>query len=141
MFTQSCFIWKNSPELREKLKKLGYYVYDLDMNKDSPADWCTVIESEAGYAGIWNKEPKNKEKFLDCGTNEELFLALAALQDDTDDGQWFVYPESDYWFKCDVSDIEAERNDPSTKMSCQSAWFYKSHKATPEELIKHFNHG
>lgn len=37
MFTQSCFIRKNSPEIREKLQKLGYYVYDSDMNKDSPA--------------------------------------------------------------------------------------------------------
>lgn len=129
MFTQSCFIRKNSPELREKLKKLGYYVYDLDMNKDSPADWCTVIESEAGYAGIWNKEPKNKEKFLDCGTNEGLFLALAALRDDTDFMQYFKAAEDDKLLLCRNKYIE----DYTT--------FYELYrKLTPEELIKHFNH-
>lgn len=31
--------------------------------------------------------------YIDCGTNENLFLALAALQDDTDNEQWFVYPK------------------------------------------------
>lgn len=131
MFTQPCFIRKNSPELREILKKLGYYVYDLDMNKDSPADWCTVIESEASYAGIWNKEPKNKEKFLDCGTNEELFLALVALRDDSDKNQWFT--DGGNWVLC--KDIKFS-----------SYWAYHNidvnldtiHKATPQELIEHF---
>lgn len=135
MFTQSCFIRKNSLELRKKLEYLGH-VYDEDeVFENAPITACEEIF-------IWNAaEDAVLTGFVDCGTNEYLFLALAALQDDTDEGQWFVYPESDYWFKCDVSDIEAERNDPSTTTSCQSAWFYKSHKATPEELIKHFNHG
>lgn len=140
MFTQSCFIMKNSPELREKLKKLGYHVYDLDMNKDSPAEWCTVIESEAGYAGIWNKEPKNKAKFLDCGENEQLFLALAALRDDTDSDQWFILDYNDTW---------PEAGDFRSKgdfVYCNTEKYYCgtdvriAHKATPEELIKHFNH-
>ena len=30
---------------------------------------------------------------IDCGTNEELFLALAALNDKNDYGQWFVCME------------------------------------------------
>lgn len=130
MFTQSCFIRKNSPELREKLKKLGYYVYDSDMNKDSPAEWCTVIESEAGYAGIWNKEPANKEKFLDCGENEELFLAIAALRDDNDFMQYFKAAEVDWLLLCRVKYIE----------DCTT--FHELYrKLTPEELIEYFNHG
>lgn len=143
MFTQSCIIRKNTKELIEKLEKMGYKYAD-----NGAGIWLIPLE-ELNYLGV-NLYSRGKymgqnglwsNTWFDCGTNEELFLALAALCDDTDEGQWFVYPESDYWFKCDVSDIEAERNDPSTKMSCQSAWFYKSHKATPEELIKHFNHG
>lgn len=130
MFTQSCFIRKNSPELREKLKELGYHVYDLDMNKDSPAEWCTVIESEADYAGIWNKEPKNKEKFLDCRENEELFLAIAALRDDNDFMQYFKAAEDDQLLLCRVKYIE----------DCTT--FHELYrKLTPEELIEHFNHG
>lgn len=137
MFTQSCFIRKNSPELREKLKKIGYYVYDSDMNKYSPAEWCTVIESEAGYAGIWNKEPKNKEKFLDCGENEELFLSLAALRNDTDAYQWFVNEIGNVWWRTEFdSFLECfiESNEDSELK------YEDFHKATPEELIKHFNH-
>lgn len=129
MFTQSCFIRKNSPELREKLINLGYHVYDLDMNKDSPADWCTVIESEADHAGIWSKEPKNKEKFLDCGENEELFLAIAALRDDNDFMQYFKAAEVDWLLLCRVKYIE----------DCTT--FHELYrKLTPEELIEHFNH-
>jgi hypothetical protein len=138
MFTQSCFIRKNSPEIREKLKELGYHVYDLDMNKDSPADWCTVIESEADYVGIWCKEPANKEKFLDCGTNEELFLALAALRDDTDAYQWFVNEIGNVWWRTEFdSFLECfiESNEDSELK------YEDFHKATPEELIKHFKHG
>ena len=139
MFTQSCFIRKNSPKLREKLKKLGYYVYDSDMNKDSPAEWCTVIESEAGYAGIWNKEPKNKEKFLDCGENEQLFLALAALRDDTDYKQWFT--DGIHWefynFNCKMTNDLKRRWENMYSTLDEK---FTPHKATPEELIKHFNH-
>lgn len=141
MFTQSCFIRKNSPEIREKLQKLGYYVYDSDMNKDSPAEWCTVIETEADYAGIWNKEPTNKEKFLDCGENEELFLALAALRDDTDKNQWFIYDSMDAiiesfrvyeWFVCNEDRIE--------DMLFYDSHYLNTHKATAEEIIEHFKH-
>lgn len=31
---------------------------------------------------------------IDCGTNEELFLALAALRDDTNMFQWFIAESS-----------------------------------------------
>lgn len=142
MFTNSCFIRKNTPELREKLKYLGY---DISLIKESSECIATSYVNEKAI-GIsedsfddtnphhtWNCAGR-----IDCKDNEKLFLALAALQDDTDIDQWFVYPKEDKWFICDYSDIETERNSPSTRMSCQAAWFYKSHKATANELIKHF---
>lgn len=119
---------------------MGYYTYNIEEYEDAPSNWCTVTEIEADYAGIWNNPPKGEaaKKRIDCGTNEELFLALAALQDDTDENQWFVYPPTNYWFKCDKINIENFRNEPSIKMSCQGAWLYGNHKATVEELINHF---
>lgn len=138
MFTQSCFIRKNSPELREKLINLGYYVYDLDMNKDSPVEWCTVIESDASYAGIWNKEPANKEKFLDCGENEELFLATAALRDDTDARQWFVHKSGNHWWRTEFDSFQECFNESNEDSELKYEDF---HKATVKELIEHFNHG
>lgn len=76
------------------------------------------------------------DSFIDCGTNEELFLAIAALRDDTDDSQWFVYPPENSWFICVDDDINYARE--NIRESVQAAWFHCSHKATVEELIKHF---
>ena len=70
-------------------------------------------------------------KFIDCGTNEELFLAIAALRDDTDKNQWFT--DGDKWILC-----------PEIKFS--TYWVYNDidvnidtvHKATVDELIEYF---
>ena len=68
---------------------------------------------------------------VDCGTNEELFLAIAAFRDDTDKFQWFT--DGDKWILC-----------PEIKFS--TYWVYNDidvnldaiHKATVNELIEHF---
>lgn len=143
MFTQPCLIRKNTEELRDKLRKLGYNVATKPYFEERqrgilcrpnlaigvPEDCCEFNLDE------YLKENPN---IIDCGTNEELFLALSALQDDSDENQWFVYPKENHWFKCYDNNIEEVRNEPSTRMSCQSAWFYESHKASVEELIEHF---
>lgn len=61
---------------------------------------------------------------IDCGTNEDLFLALAALREDTDKGQWFC-DNNDLWEQT-YSDL------PSRYMQMNG------HKATVEEIIEHF---
>lgn len=140
MFTTPCFIRKNTPELQRSLRKLGYKKSDyFDFKRGN----CISTGSSSNVYCIITKEMfddtnphttwgiKNR---VDCGTNEELFLAIAALRDDTDENQWFVY--QDYWFICDVSDIEHERE--LSKESMQAAYFHCSHKATVNELIEHF---
>jgi hypothetical protein len=63
---------------------------------------------------------------------EELFLALAALRDDTDKNQWFVNNKND-WYKClDDKFIEETAN----WVLCASIENW--HKATVEEIIEHF---
>ena len=42
---------------------------------------------------------------IDCGTNEELFLAIAALRDDTDKLQWFISPEGAWVYNKDCDSI------------------------------------
>lgn len=69
----------------------------------------------------FNKHSALCGKFIDCGTNEELFLAIAALRNDTDKCQWFT--DGDLWFKCG----DEVRNEGR-----------KIHKATVNELIEHF---
>ena len=125
MFTTPCFIRKNTPELRKKLEELGYR-------------YCSTFDKEAPY--LWLGEGVIYDTFninittievgkyfspygISCGTNEELFLALASLRDDSDYMQWFT--DGKLW--------EKSNNDlPSHYMQLEG------HKATVEEIIEHF---
>ena len=140
-FTTPCFIRKNTQELRRGLEELGYF-------NDSP-EWtnnCSIIWAyQYPMKGFdtpnyviadsfdipFDKHSALCGKFVDCGTNEELFLAIAALKDDTDKNQWFT--DGDKWILC-----------PEIKFS--TYWVYNDvdvnldviHKATVNELIEHF---
>ena len=129
-FTTPCFIRKNTPELQEKLKNIGYLSLDNDNDKRDGL----VADRNGFMYSIFEKNVLGST--YNCGTNEELFLAIAALRDDTDDSQWFVYPPENTWFICDDDDINYAR--ANIRDSVQAAWFHCSHKATVEELIEHF---
>ena len=148
-FIQPCFIRKNTPELRKKLEELGYtpsypmrqhpevYKHIAACNFFGP-HYYGVSEDEASRPGNIKYAIKNKG-VIDCGDNEELFLALAALRDDTDINQWFIYNSMDCiieklrtidWFICDEDSIEDFAFYDSLYLLC--------HKATVEEIIEHF---
>lgn len=67
---------------------------------------------------------------IDCGTNEVLFIALAALRDDTDKFQWFT--DSKKWFQCQYLKVGMHYHDKPEIL------FEKWHKATVNELVEHF---
>lgn len=138
-FTTPCFIRKNTPELRKKLDELGYRLFGAELNEDL----CIFTEPEYGLYSVEffsNIPHPDETDSVDCGTNEELFLAIAALRDDTDENQWFT--DGKDW---------AYRLRPSYCAPCVT--IYKTlafdhipedfkmenyHKATVEELIEHF---
>lgn len=93
-FTTPVFILKNTPELRDKLVRLGYKIgYERYINDDFLAtDNDEMFGIDVPYP------PEQCNGYIHCGTNEALFLAIAALRDDTDDSQWFVYPPENIWF-------------------------------------------
>lgn len=130
-FTTAAFIRRNTPELRKNLEELGYINYGNPFQITDDSKLITTIDGEYVPYNV----PLD-DSFIDCGTNEKLFLAIAALRDDTDDSQWFVYPPENSWFICVDDDINYARE--NIKDSVQAAWFHCSHKATVEELIKHF---
>lgn len=130
-FTTAAFIRCNTPDLRKKLKELGYKNYGNPFQITDDSKLITTIDGEYVPYNV----PLD-DSFIDCGTNEALFLAIAALRDDTDDSQWFVYPPENSWFICVDDDINYARE--NIRESVQAAWFHCSHKATVEELIKHF---
>lgn len=158
-FKQPCFIRKNTPELRKKLEELGYenrgkvryygepiYIYcEMDIFYTSP---CKL------------KIPDNY--IIDCDDNEELFLSLAALRDDSDYMQWFVSPKTHTkrlsgcfgqvigmdghykeivgyeWHRHENKDNAlTERLNATIQMEVEDMEFLP-HKATVEELIEHF---
>lgn len=124
-FTIPCFIRKNTADIRNGLKELGYYCNPY-------LGWHNLCTCISGIYLVYSLDDndmnslKEIDGLIDCGTNEELFLAIAALRDDTDKYQWFT--DGDKW------------------ILCHTYWVYNDidvntdtiHKATVDELIEHF---
>lgn len=134
-FTTQCFIRKNTDNIRNRLKEVGYKMlspieYD---NLECSDNWVNDIKSLNDCNGI------------NCGFNEELFLAIAALRDDSNYMQWFIadsilsvsYSDSignDHYFTepKGIMFFWDENWDNATIISG------RYHKATVNELIEHF---
>ena len=145
MFTTPCFIRKNTPELRKKLEELGY-LPPSKMWYDEDFAICTVYRDNNGEYFTF-KIDEDFERiiapsypYIDCSDNEELFLSLAALRDDTDVNQWFIYNtignrvgkfETVEWVKC--LDVKME-----DYFSYDSIYKFMR-KATVKEIIEHFS--
>ena len=150
-FLHKTFIRKNSPELRDKLEDLGYTNGAWETPRFHYPYLCTwpnpkwgLFKGEGFYmteddyrleGKVWEYKPK--EDVIDCGDNEELFLAVAALRDDTDYMQWFVMDVETYteinqgdWF------LVTDRN-KGKHIGTQIDPLY-CHKATLKEIIEHF---
>lgn len=143
-FTTPCFIRKSTYKLRKKLDELGYRLFGVELNEDL----CIFTSPEYGLYNIefFNNIPHPDETdSVDCGTNEELFLAIAALRDDSNYMQWFIadsilsvsYGDSignDHYFTepKGVMFFWDENWDNATIISG------RYHKATVDELIEHF---
>jgi hypothetical protein len=142
-FIQPCFIRKNTPELRKKLEELGYepcHRMTIYPNAYKNIAVCNffgsryygVSDDEASRPGNITDAIKNRG-MIDCGTNEDLFFALAALRDDSDINQYFF---------CDkVSFTLGKTYYPDDYLYYQYDEFFDKqnwHKATVEEIIKHF---
>ena len=136
-FTTPCYIRKNTSQLRKKLEELGYTLLP-----NGYAEWNIPIE-ELPYLQC-NTE-RNLPYYIgkngwmdgvDCGINEQLFLALAALRDDSDKSQWFCDNEEEVYksfFFCKDDDVEQHIHNEMDGWDCEDF-----HKATPAELIEHF---
>lgn len=134
-FTTPCFIRKNTDNIRNRLKEVGYKMlspieYD---NLECSDNWVNDIKSLNDCNGI------------NCGFNEELFLAIAALRDDSNYMQWFItdsilsvsYSDSignDHYFTepKGIMFFWDENWDNATIISG------RYHKATVDELIEYF---
>lgn len=148
-FTTPCFIYKNTNELREKLYRLGgrsgSNLLDIEINTLLGADKYSFrcYYNEYGVA-----ESLIRDNYIDCGNNEELFLAIAALRYDIDSNQYFVLdttvclasenckPKGTFILcKKDKWNVDFDINGNPSVFSSRNI---PAHKATVEELIEHF---
>lgn len=136
-FTTPCFIRKSTKELTEKVYKHG--------GRDGRSFWhcgyLTLLLAEKQQFTCLDDEHGNAEMliekgFIDCGTNEELFLAIAALRDDTDNNQLFTNGKGDWGIYRDGSDGGLSGMDFYGVPNDFEIDNY--HKATVNELIEHF---
>lgn len=138
-FTTPCFIRKNTEELRKRLQELGYIKNSPVWTDNCHIIWAYQYSQEKGFdiphyvmANAFDI-PFDKHsllcgKFIDCGIEEDLFLAIAALRDDNNYMQWFT--DGNHWYQNKIADREVEcfgAGDP-----------IGYHKATVEELTEHF---
>ena len=151
-FLYKAFIRKNSPELRAKLEDLGYtngawesprFHYPYLSVWPNPkfglfkGEGFYMTEDDYRLDGkVWEYKPK--EDVIDCGDNEELFLAVAALRDDTDFGQWFVM-DVEIYANINKGDLFIATNTDGGKHIGTQIDPYYCHKASISELIEHFN--
>lgn len=120
MFTTDCFIRKNSASLRRKLEKIGYVPANGNSFENDG-----IRTDKHGFYYVCDFAP-----CLGFEENEDLFLAIAALRNDSDYMQWFVVDEYGWW-KCDEKNVNYFLYD----------WDLNGmsyHKASVEELIEHF---
>lgn len=157
-FLYKAFVRKNSPELRAKLVDLGYtngawesprFHYPYLSVWPNPkwglfkGEGFFMTEDDYRLNGkVWTYNPK--EDVIDCGNNDKLFLAIAALRDDTDKYQWFFStgwtdfegnPLPDKWVLCDQDTLEHFAFVNNSPNSYKTGW----KKANIQELINHFN--
>ena len=155
MFTQKCFIRENTPLIRNKLESIGasicgcveYGIGDcISFNKGIVHKFSFNFEYGETYKPTILKEIEN---FIDCYHNEDLFIAICSLRDDSEINQFFVLETTvNQWsenckpvgsfVKC-VRDKWFFDFDKSGNPSVLSERNISAHKATVEELINHFN--
>ena len=142
MFIQKCYILKNTPELKIRLSNIGYketIFYNGDL------DYMYVNCLGKGEYGEANANAPILNNAINCGENEELFLAIAALQNGTDLYQYFICTNDETIYDEDhpkVVECRYKKGEFVYNSLCfdyslvanRNNW----RKATVEELIEHF---
>lgn len=149
-FIQPCFIRKNTPELRNKLEELGYingawasphfeYPYLMCFPNRGEfglfkGDGFYITEDDYRCDGkTWTYNPPKES--IDCGDNEELFLAIAALKSDSPDYQWFLWEHNDGEYH---PELEESWKQYIPGEHWEEWWWFEVKKATVQQLIDKF---
>ena len=127
-FTTPCFVRVEDAEKRAELKNwlvLIGYVDKTNMSHRETIRWFAddstdqeILATGIFILAIQSSENMETRKMIDCGSNIELFKALAARNDTNARNQWLIDPCCVWHF------------DPSNTTDLR--------KATAEEIVEHF---
>ena len=125
MFLYNPFVLKNTQRLR--------YCLLMRIKRDAPiignmfgdalVAGCCCCYGTSRYHYYKERKDRVDEYNIDCGTDGDLFLAIAALRNDSDKEQWFYSSERNEWILSKQHKFELSGY----------------HKASKDELIEHFN--
>lgn len=135
MFKQDCFIRiANNLSLVHDVSMMGYqplylyYKYNL-MGKN------LVLEH-----GTWHyTDSDNHPGAIDCGTNRELFLGIAAMNDENDKDQYFTCAEDPGRFILCTKDRLEQCFTYNVDLDLADGNWQLYRKVTPQELVDYFN--
>ena len=131
MFTQNCFIRiENDFSLIHKVSMMGYQPMFLDY-KYNLMGKNLVLEH-----GTWHyTDSTNHPGAIDCGTNREMFLRFAAMNDENDKDQYFTCVEDPNNFVLCTTNTLREMfvYDKDLDLSNEDWHLYR--KVTPQELL------
>lgn len=136
-FTTPCFIRKNTPELRKKLEELGYKLNNGKWMGKYLATFRIKATGEWRYVASPEWDLQNNPDIniaIDCGTNESLFLALAALRDGSHKNQWHICIRDHITYQMNEYHVGDWNMCVHDKLSRYACW----RKATAKEIINHF---
>lgn len=140
-FTTPAFIRKNTPELRKKLESMGYKPL-LSIEDGECLSTASNLENYHSIPAALFDDKYSYRTYdcagrIDCGTNEDLFLAIAALRDDTDDKQIFTNGKGDFAI-CREDEKCGGLNGLEYVNMPNDFNIDNYHKATVKELIEYF---
>ncbi len=128
-FTTPCFVRVEDAAERKKLIEwLDYLGYSTRISWNP---WIKFVYTEYNSAGGCSELTIGtlQKRSINCGTNVDLFKALAAMNDDNDREQWFVVDDGfEEEMGCAKSDVDYDYI-----LSCSD---YR--KATAEEIVEYF---
>lgn len=146
MFIQPCYIRRNTPRLIRELERLGYQKFaKLSDTPDSIYCWDSFYATK-DYADCISSAATVKEDIgitvIDCGENEDAFLALASLCDHRDiyqkyvideDGEYYPnYEETSDTYPVFFSQGDIVDDDDEALVHC------RHHKASKWEIMEHY---
>ena len=119
----------------DELNKLGYedcwtgYIHSQEVK-----DIILVFDGKWSLSGF---PPRSQDGYIDCDTNEELFLALAEYDKKLVRNQWFICQEEYLGNNLRVVPVgEWQKNTSRDKLTYSLKRIWR--KAALEEIINHF---